>query len=395
MGIRYHNTVKKMFELAEGRELIMWGNDSLTRYIYDDVLELGGEVKYFVDDMLAGKEYMGVPYKNSIELFLEDKEKIYIIVFVMKGHGEIYQKLIDMGFEFEKDFYIGGVAGYYADFDVADAMLAYNRYYGETLGFKIYGNIGDENGYRIMVLGGSTSDTDVGNNKSWPEQLYERLKVDYSNLILINGAMGGYASNLEFLKLIRDGLYYRPDMILTFDGFNDINFSCVCKNFPTLHPYGKKVLDKIEKKGDFGVDTLGLRSPSRLVYGIEQEDKADYEIYINNLRMIHAVADEFDMIHIGFLQPMILTGKTIIDERSIEFVDALKREYKHILDGMCMFKKNVAPWVERQGYMHDLTSIFDNKSHMYYDICHATDEGNAVIAEHVETYVRERMDGKC
>lgn len=395
MSRRYHNTVRKMLEFAAGRELVMWGSDALTHYIYEDILDLGEKIKYFVDDTQVGKEYKNVSYKSSIELFLEDKKKIYVIVFVLKGHAEFYQKLVDMAFELGKDFYIGGAGGYIADYDVVDTMLGYNRYYGETLGFKLYGNVEDQSGYRIMTLGGSTSDPTVGNNKSWPEQLYERLKPDYPNLILINGGFSGYASNLEFLKFVRDGLRYKPDMLLTFDGFNDVNFSCVCENFPLLHPYAKRVFDNIEKKGDFGLDTLGLRNPSRLVYGTAEENVADYEIYIRNLRMIHSIAEEFGIIHIGFLQPMFATGKAVIDEKSDAFYDEMEKQYEHILVGMCEFKKNVDPWIVQQEYMYDLTSIFDNKANMYYDICHATDEGNAVIAQNVEMYVRERMKEKC
>ncbi len=395
MSKRYANTVKKMLEFAAGRELVMWGSDALTHYIYEDILKFpGGGIKYFIDDMQVCKEYRGVSYKKSIELFLENKEEIYIIAFVIKGHADIYQKLVDMAFEPEKDFYIGGIAGYQADYDVVDAMLGYNRYYGETLGFQIYGNIENEHAYRIMTLGGSTTDPTEGNNKSWPEQLYEGLRTDYPDIVVINGGLAGYASNMELLKLIRDGLRYKPDMLLTFDGFNDVNFSCVCENYPLLHPYAKKTFDRIEKNGNFAPDTLGLRSPSRLVYGMAEQN-ADYEIYIRNLRMIHSIAEEFGMIHIGFLQPMFSIGKPIIDEESDSFYKEITREYAYILDRMQLFKENVALWLMQKEYMHDLTPIFDNKPHMYYDICHATDEGNAVIAQNIEIYVRERMVSAC
>ena len=46
MSKRYANTVKKMLEFAAGRELVMWGRDALTQYIYEDILKFpgGGEL---------------------------------------------------------------------------------------------------------------------------------------------------------------------------------------------------------------------------------------------------------------------------------------------------------------------------------------------------------------
>ena len=42
MSKRYANTVKKMLEFAAGRELVMWGSDALTHYIYEDILKFPG-----------------------------------------------------------------------------------------------------------------------------------------------------------------------------------------------------------------------------------------------------------------------------------------------------------------------------------------------------------------
>ena len=67
MSKRYANTVKKMLEFAAGRELVMWGSDALTHYIYEDILKFpggGGGIKYFIDDMQVCKEYRGLSYKK-------------------------------------------------------------------------------------------------------------------------------------------------------------------------------------------------------------------------------------------------------------------------------------------------------------------------------------------
>ena len=55
------------------------------------------------------------------------------------------------------------------------------------------------------------------------------------------------------------------------------------------------------------------------------------------------------------------------------------------------FYNNVRRWIEETIYMYDLTKIFDYKEDMYYDNCHATDEGNEIIADSIFEVIVEKI----
>ena len=251
-----------------------------------------------------------------------------------------------------------------------------------------------------MVLGGSTTDPTIGNNTPWTDFLYWRLQKLYPDIVLINGGMAGYSATQEFYKFVRDGLVLEPDMILTYDGVNDAGCLATDKDYPALTPYARKVFDYIEQKGDFAPDTLEIRNASSIVHGLSQKDKNDADRWMENIRKIHAVANEFEIVHIGFLQPMNMIGTPIINERHRKLIDAAKAVlpvYQKWMDEMSGFYQKVVSFVEKKDYLYDLTSVFDGKEDVYYDFCHATDEGNQIIAdaiyERIITFIKER--NKC
>ena len=77
MSKRYANTVKKMLEFAAGRELVMWGSDALTHYIYEDILKFpgGGGIKFLISVKQGGKELRGVFFNKKMQIFVENNER--------------------------------------------------------------------------------------------------------------------------------------------------------------------------------------------------------------------------------------------------------------------------------------------------------------------------------
>ncbi len=392
----YINTVKKMQEMASGREIILWGGqmDSVTQAVYEAFGRCNIDIKYIVSDESEDAFFEGKEVVRSIELFLEEPDKVFVVAIVLKGHGFIYQKLVDMGYGYYKDFYIGGIAGYVGEFDGVDSMLGVNKYFDDILGFKIYGNYtGEDNEYRILTLGGSTTVHGCGNHKCWSEFLYEKVRSLKNSVVVINGGMSGYGVKQEFLKFVRDGLSFKPHMLITFNGFNDVNCSYMADGLPYMSKYGKKVFDHIETNGEFAVDTLQLRNASKFLHGIEQ-DKQDCDNWIEGIKNIYAIAKVHGIEYYGFLQPMLGTGKSIIGHHLQKIINDINLEqmsHNESLKRMQTFYESVSSFVNSSCYMHDLSSIFDGKRDMYYDICHATEAGNEVIAEAVFKLIRNRL----
>jgi lysophospholipase L1-like esterase len=79
--------------------------------------------------------------------------------------------------------------------------------------------------FRIVALGGSTT---YGHNlevsESWPNQLQQTLLVQYSrrNVEVINLGVPGYNSLDSVVNLATRGLALEPDLIIVYDGVNDI-----------------------------------------------------------------------------------------------------------------------------------------------------------------------------
>lgn len=69
----------------------------------------------------------------------------------------------------------------------------------------------------IAVLGGSTSD--IQYDGSWVRPFAELVKGSFK---VVSGAVIGYNTSQELIKLIRDIIPLRPDIVISFTGINDI-----------------------------------------------------------------------------------------------------------------------------------------------------------------------------
>ncbi len=83
--------------------------------------------------------------------------------------------------------------------------------------------------YRVIVLGGSTV---WGVGSATPDEnisarLLKGLRVKYPNIKfeVINAGVGGYSSRNEFLYLLSELVYYSPDLVIAYDGWNDAYFN--------------------------------------------------------------------------------------------------------------------------------------------------------------------------
>ena len=86
-------------------------------------------------------------------------------------------------------------------------------------GFYVLGTREPDN-FKIAILGGSTSDSDLYWYRSWPEIFYE--KYCRENISIFNGAMAGYNSAQELIKLMRDVVHLKPNLLIVLNGINDI-----------------------------------------------------------------------------------------------------------------------------------------------------------------------------
>ncbi len=89
---------------------------------------------------------------------------------------------------------------------------------------------------RIITLGGSTTWDGPTNDKTWPALLEGKLNDYYQNknykIEVINLAIDGAPSVMSLTVLNLIGVEYEPDLVISYDGINDLSISSWKKVIP-------------------------------------------------------------------------------------------------------------------------------------------------------------------
>ena len=99
------------------------------------------------------------------------------------------------------------------------------------------------------------------------------------------------------------------------------------------------------------------------------------EIYLNNIKIIKFLEDDFGFKSFFYWQPSIYTKQELsLDEET-------KIDYKEILS---MDYRAVSDLINKSNDVTILTNIFDNEEKtVFIDWCHLSEEGNSVIAQKI------------
>jgi hypothetical protein len=97
----------------------------------------------------------------------------------------------------------------------------------------------------ILTMGGSTTDGARGSG-SWPEELSKLLATRGISATVVNGGTSGYSTNQELLKLVRDGLEFKPDIVISYSG---VNYRSAYSEMthPMVHAYQKYLLEYLTR----------------------------------------------------------------------------------------------------------------------------------------------------
>lgn len=249
----------------------------------------------------------------------------------------------------------------------------------------------------IVTLGGST--TDPGWQHSWPEQLAIRMKEKGIPGTVVNGGLGGFSSNQEILKLIRDVLEVAPDVVVSYHGVNDTRW--VNMPYPMSSKYMQALLTRLVRQNAQGslmpntMHFIKSKSPkddsaTELTHGFKTQ-KSNAEYLVRNVRVMDAILKEFQIAHVSILQPFVLTGEY---SRTVQkaFPDFYAR---FAADDTGPMYAELMAIKERSGLpMIDLTTAFDDRDgampNVYIDRCHLTPEGNTLIAGKIFSLLAQR-----
>jgi GDSL-like Lipase/Acylhydrolase family len=244
----------------------------------------------------------------------------------------------------------------------------------------------------ILALGGSTTDG-INYGHSWPEELAKILQERKISGTVINGATGGYSTNQELFKLIRDGLEFKPDIIISWSGWNDRDVYDVLP-YPMIHKYQVRLLDNIVaiKRPMLFPNTVRLlqkilsAEPRKLGYTLGVPSKrTPAENYERNMQLMHAIAVANGAEFFGFVQPI---GNLELHTKKVN-----------------QLYENITALPKELPYVKDATSILDGHDGVFreggkpkpHPPVHLTQGGDRIVAEYIfkniEGSIRKLLEG--
>ena len=355
------NTIHKIISRHPGKKLVIFGAGNGGLYIFYHALERGLEAEYFVDNLKSGTEFCRKEVRSPYDLMYEDPENLLVITGINQQSSitSAVQQLEGMGFIQGKNFEIPEFGQLYAPANYLDPLLAYSRM-DDLPGFKVTRSPG-KNPLKIVCLGGSTSDWSFGCFTCWAEFYRQYMEDAGISVDLYNGAISGYHSALELLKLIRDVIPMKPDCVLLLNGVNDGNQSPVAGH-PMHHVYTGKVFDKL--KGQADNSDLEINSALEgVLYGPE-DHTSPAEVYFRNMRMMDSLCREFSIAFFPVLQPTgIFPGKNDLQLPLYDFYEKVTAD------------------IGKYPFITDGTLWLDNQLPLYFDYIHYNENGNRILAE--------------
>ncbi len=247
-------------------------------------------------------------------------------------------------------------------------------------GFVMIGNVeeAERKGLKVVALGGSTTTPYFWGN--WPRYLKRLIDDRERSVVLYNGGVNGYSSNQELLKLIRDVLPLKPDIIISLSGINDVGFMYSIRRYPMIHPYTNYVLRNVLKK------KIRSQQKQDTVDGINYGVAVDIdpvEQWEKNLRMMSVVAAEFGIRFFAFLQPTLGVGDYSTTERE----DGMLRDYDReergglYIDELRYFYEKARAVCGKYDFLTDIVDSLSGCTDVYYNARHPNEVGYEVIAK--------------
>ncbi len=264
-------------------------------------------------------------------------------------------------------------------------------------GFVVYEkSLSEINHPVILALGGSTTDG-VNYGYSWPEELSKILKEKGQPGSVVNGGTGGYSTNQELLKLIRDGLEFQPDIVISYSGINDRGKYSQLP-YPMVSKYQKELFETLAKKSypKFLPSSITLfkslfdkEDKSQLYYTFGMKSKLGHsEQYKRNIQLMNAVAQANGAEFVAFIQPFAFFNSIHSNDKGI----AKGEEYKH--DVLSLYK-DIMSLPNHLSYVHDATQILETHTDVYKDDgVHLKQAGDKVVARYIYSNIEEIISEK-
>ena len=392
-----------LLERCNNRKLLIYGIGSETSELSDFLSTCNLNVEYYIDEEPM-KNFEGKTVRSYFDIVYENPNHIFIIVAKENEcYGISRQKFIQLGLIEDVNFTYYKDAPSHIEPLYYDVTLGYSRIKDEIEGFEIFGDIDNPEALVIVALGGSTTESSYNFIKGWVQYLMECFIENGDSVIMYCGGVVGYTSFQELLKLIRDVIPLRPNVVLSYNGFNDLLYYPLEKCPPEKSeresgPFAYQP-ERVRKpfvhhfQVDFMRDVLQSYSNAEhtIYYGL-QNNRTASEFWLDNIKMMNVIANEFDILFLSFLQPFFHVGeyKLTDSQRTIfnrKWWNADRPNPDLYTEERLTFiideARKMITAIKDVNYITDLTHIFNEYTNIYNDICHVTECGNEIIAKNI------------
>jgi len=248
--------------------------------------------------------------------------------------------------------------------------------------------------YRIIMVGGSTIfGLKVLSDQTVPAHLQE--KFDQLNLKkrveVINAGISGYNSNDELNLIKKKIVEYEPDLVIIYDGSNDIFFPYDSKSIAydigdSRYLYRKyfqfyKTLDVI--------NNIISENPPMHVHVYQKNVKLELgdraKSWKSNISTICEIGNQNGFKTLIFLQPFLGTGDKSLTKRETNlFNTQVLKPFPNALLEYSYFADTLDDLNNSCTGAFDLRNIFDNvKKLVYFDKWHNSYQYNGVVADEI------------
>ena len=329
-------------------------------------------------------------FLESFAYFANTQKQPYLIAF-HRINRPAYKLLDD--FEDEEFYGLDPLLGW-----CLDPVSVKNEIIKDNCIYKAYLNGNSPDTLRLYISGGSTSDVIIY-PFNWPNLLFDSLKAMHYNVIMYNAALSGYTTSQEYLKLIRDNLFFgKIDAHISYFGANEIRW-----NNAYSPEFTEELFQKLANVNDdiFLPNTLEyIRKKifkQRDFYLPQIVNKTSFPIQTEkNIRLMNALSKAYHYQFIPILQPGLGAGNF-----SNGFTEEQKKAFRHKMWYQFALKNTVLTKNYYEDFerlcqsldfkVYDYTSIFKNvKEYPFLDIHHVKKEYQYIIVENILKTLSER-----
>lgn len=367
------------------REIILYGNNFLLAEKYAEVYKCLDfpQVSFMCDQESSEEKEENI--KPIEEIVYKDD---FVVLLYEEDTKELFDKLYLLGVDRSK---CGKAIPWIPpNFSARNPLLDVHLGYtydmnSEYVGIHVYGE-NHENDFKIAVLGGSTTDSAIASHICpWVEIMYKRHCQ--SGITIFNGGVSGYYSGQELVKLKRDILKLNPDMIIVYDGYNDLMQAVLQKKFSYLESL-------VNFAGQYITEANGgLLQKKKACAGIPSNQNP-VDDWLENIECMNAIAQNKNIKFFAFMQPMLFTKKNLdLHSKTILQTMLFHGDNFKFMKLAEQFRQRAGEIEQSYNYIHDLTYIFDDDD-VYIDIVHVYGRGNEIIAEHIWNIIKDSVPGE-